>query len=288
MKILPDNFKNAYYQVTSANRTVIGTKIIEFVQDRWVNIRLINQNEKQRVFEYTLLDQSMEGSALIHQWSADMEWLQSRVQIITDPEGKFIGINNFNSIAAKWNNGYRSKIAVKYQNHEGIDMMLSETDKLLKDAKRFLQTFMGYSHYRCFFQAFYRELQPEETSSLPLKRFFGNIDLPLTIYSKNEQIHDEVIINNEALVNPEKFDRPAFVRMLKDITNTYNLKVDLQTEMEETYQFKNNQLQSSDLYLQLHVPSFYTVVSAHQCKKIKQSELPEVKADVFKNDRLLV
>ncbi|MDB5087087.1 MAG: hypothetical protein JWR09_1081 [Mucilaginibacter sp.] len=289
MKLLADSFENAYYQVTSVNRTTIGAKISEFVQDRWIRIQLISQNEKQRIVEYTLLDQNMEGSALIHQWTADIEWLQSPVQIITNLEGKFIGINNFNHFMAQWDNGYRGKIASKYQNHEGITVMLAETEKLLKDPKRFLQNFMGYSHYRCFFQPFYREIEPSEEYPLTLKGFFGLVDLPLIINASNEQADDVVRLTNTAEVDNEKFDRRAFVRMMKDLTNTFDLKVDLHTEMEEIYLFKNNTLQSSDLYLQLHVPSFYTVVNAHQCKRISQSELPDNRrAGVFKNGMLMV
>ncbi|MEZ2336873.1 hypothetical protein AB6735_14620 [Mucilaginibacter sp. RCC_168] len=269
------DFESAWYQVTSSNRTITGTKVLEFVQDRWVRLRLIDQDEKQRIFEYTLLDQHMEGSALIHEWAADMEWLQSPVQIITDPEGKFIGINNFNHFITQWNNGYRAKIANKYQNHEGIHVMLSETEKLLQDPKRFLQSFMGYSHYRCFFQPFYRTLEAEEKYPVLFKGFFGLVDLPLIIDAHNQQTGNWIKITNNAAVDNEKFDRRSFVRMMKDLTNMYDLKVDLQTEMEEIYQFNNGELQSADLYLQLHVPSFYTVASAHQCKRIEQAELPE-------------
>ncbi|MGN8070323.1 hypothetical protein [Mucilaginibacter sp. 22184] len=285
------DFESAWYQVTSSSRTITGTKVLEFVQDRWVQIKLISQDEKQRVFEYSLLDQDMEGSALIHEWAGDMEWLQSPIQVITDLEGKFIGINNFNHFITRWNNGYRVKIANKYQNHEGIHVMLSETEKLLQDPKRFLQSFMGYSHYRCFFQPFYRALEITEKYPLLLKGFFGPVDLPLIIHANNEQTGDWVKITNDAKIDDEKFDRKAFVRMMKDLTNTYDLKVDLQTEIEEIYLFKNNVLQSADLYLQLHVPSFYTVVNAHQCKRIEQSELPESngkKASIFKNSMLMV
>ena len=289
MKVLADSFENAYYQVTSVNRTTIGAKRSEFVQDRGIRIQLISQNEKQRVLEYTLLDQNMEGSALIHQWTADIEWLQSPVQIITDLEGKFIGINNFNHFIAQWDNGYRGKIANKYQNHEGITVMLAETEKLLKDPKRFLQNFMGYSHFRCFFQPFYREIEPSEEYPLMLKGFFGLVDLPLIINASNEQTDNVIRLTNTAEVDNEKFDRRAFVRMMKDLTNTFDLKVDLHTEMEEIYLFKNNTLQSADLYLQIHVPSFYTIVNAHQCKRIAQSELPDNKrAGVFKNGMLMV
>ncbi|NHA07679.1 hypothetical protein G7092_28020 [Mucilaginibacter sp. HC2] len=285
------DFENAWYQVTSSNRTIAGTKVLEFVQDRWVQIQLINEDEKQRVFEYTLLDQTMEGSALIHDWAADMEWLQSPVQVITNLEGKFIGIDNFSSFLTQWNNGYRAKIANKYQNREGIQVMLAETEKLLKDPKRFLQNFMGYSHYRCFFQPFYKELENVEEYPVLLKSFFGLVDLPLIINAHNEQTGDWIKTTNSAEIDNEKFDRKSFVRMMKDLTNTYNLKVDLQTEMEEIYLFKNNVLQSADLYLQLHVPSFYTVVNAHQCKRIEQAELPKSsskKAGIFKNSVLMV
>jgi len=280
MNILPVNIaQSSWYQLSSSNRTIIGTKVLEFVQDRWIEIKLISHDDKQRVYEYTLLDQNMDGSALIHEWAADMEWFQSPVQIITDLEGKFIGINNFNSIANCWQQGFRSKIAKKYRQQDGIDVMLSETDKLLQDPKRFLQSFMGYSHYRCFFQPFYREWQANESSSLILKGFFGTIDLPLVIYSFTEQHGNTVTITNEAEVDEERFERPVLVRMLKDLTNTYNLKVDLQTEMEEIYKFENNILQEADLFLQLHVPSFYTVVTAHQCRRIEQHELPKERVD---------
>ena len=292
MKLLfGTDFENTWYQVTTSNRTITGTKVLEFIQDRWIQLRLINQDEQQRVFEYTLLDQSMEGSALIHDWAADMEWLQSPVQVITDLEGKFIGINNFNHFITQWNNGYRVKIANKYQNQEGIHVMLAETEKLLKNPKRFLQNFMGYSHFRCFFQPFYRESEGDEEYPLLLKGFFGLVDLPLVINAHHEQTGDWMKITNSAEIDDEKFDRRSFVRMMKDLTNMYNLKVDLQTEMEEIYLFKKNVLQSADLYLQLHVPSFYTIVNAHQCKRIEQAELPESsirKANGFKNNMLMV
>ena len=292
MIILPVNTsQSSWYQLSSSNRTIIGTKVLEFVQDRWVEIKLISHDDKQRVYEYKLLDQNMDGSALIHEWAADMEWLQSPVQIITDLEGKFIGINNFSSIAGRWQQGFRSKIAKKYRHHDGIDVMLTETDKLSQESRRFLQSFMGYSHYRCFFQSFYGERQANESSALILKGFFGSIDLPLIIYSHTEQQGNVMTITNDAEVDEAKFERPVLVRMLKDLTNTYNLKVDLQTEMEEIYKFENNTLREADLFLQLHVPSFYTVVTAHQCRRIEQHELPQeriCKDDEFNNNVLHV
>jgi hypothetical protein len=287
MNIIPvDIGQSSWYQLSSSNRTIIGTKVLEFVQDRWVEIKLISHDDKQRVYEYTLLDQNMDGSALIHEWAGDMEWFQSPVQIITDPEGKFIGINNFDSIIDRWQGKYRSHIGHKYRSHDGIDVMLSETDRLLQDPKRFLQSFMGYSHYKCFFQPFYKNRQADESSSLVLKDFFGTADLPLIIYTHTEQQGNAITITNEAELDEEKFDRPVLVRMLKDLTNTYNLKVDLQTEMEEIYHFENNILQQADLFLQLHVPSFYTVVTAHQCRRIEQQDLP--KEPVSKNSALHV
>jgi hypothetical protein len=274
MKILPIKTGNFYYHIITCNSTTIGAKNIEFVQDRWVQIKLIKEDKKQRIYEYTLLNQNMDGSAVIHDLAADMEWLQSPIQVITNMEGAFIGINNFNSIPVKWEKEYRLKIFNKYQNFEGIDTLLLETDKILKDPMRFLQSFIGYSHYRCLFQSFYRNLEKEEKHLLMLKGFFGAIDLPLIIHTDNTKTNDQIKISNRATLDAEKFDRKSFVRMMKDITNTYNLKVDLIIDMEEIYQFDNNILTTSDLFLQVHVPSFYTVVSAHQCKQIEYGEIP--------------
>ena len=73
----PEPNKTKYFYITSSNRTSIGNKMSEFVQEKVIEISLINKTENELVFNYKLMAQNMQGTAKIHSWTADMDDLQS-------------------------------------------------------------------------------------------------------------------------------------------------------------------------------------------------------------------
>ncbi|GAA4207982.1 hypothetical protein GCM10022289_31220 [Pedobacter jeongneungensis] len=261
-----------FYQITSANKVRIGTKQSEFIHDRWVEVKFIDQKDNYFLFEYKLLDQKMEGTALIHQWAEDLEWFQSPLYFMLDFEGKFIGMKFLNQLHERWETTFKSKLSKKYGAKPGIKQMIAETEAILKDDKRLVSSFIGYNHFRALFQPFYKPQLPTEELELILSQYFGTADLPIII-QKEAEGKQNITIKNKGILNHQKFNRKPLVRMLKAITNTYNIKVDLAVDLEEEYIIKNGLLHQSDLFLEAYVPDFYQVITAHQLKII----LPEKK-----------
>ena len=256
------------YQVTTASRVMIGSKVIESVQDRWVELKLTDKNDQNLLFGYTLLDQTMEGNALIHQWAEDMEWVQSPLFFLTDLHGKFAGMQGLQQIKERWDEEYRYKLAKKHKDLPALKELLEETDALLNDKKRLVQNFIGYSHYRAFFQPIYNIDAGSSTSNYTINNFFGKASLPLIVDQETRADLHQMFISNSGVLDRKNFDAKFFNRMLKDLTNTYNLKIDLSAELQENYTVDDRGLESADLFLECYVPDFYQITNAHQIKRI--------------------
>jgi len=277
---IPEKGKSQFFFITSVNRTVAGSKLSEFVQKKLVELSLIDVTESTLIFRYKLHHQVMEGSAMIHTWSADMEELQSDLVIITDMNGKFKDLDHFENLSQKWEGGFLEEVSPKYVNHkEVLEVMAEETSKLLGNKEQFLKTFVGYSSWRFFFQDWYRIHPTEEDRSLDLTQYFGKVDLPLNIHSVTEKEGEKgspVVIKNTAVLDKEKFDRKTFARMLKDLTNVYNIDATLDVDLEERYEFaEDGWLTEAEMFLQTAVSNWYSISSAHQIKRLSEAEKKE-------------
>lgn len=256
------------YQITTASKVRIGGRVSEFIQDRWVELQLTDQKDENLLFEYKLLDQTMEGTALIHQLTEDLEWLQTPLYFLTDLTGKFVGMQGLQQVKERWDNQFRDQLSKKYKQTPDFKQIISETDALLNDPKRLIQSFVGFNHFRALFQPFYKVHEPEAAFDLTIPRYFGEADLPLNIEQETTPYGERLLIKNVGGLDRKKFDSKVLVRMLKDLTNTYNLKVDLQVALEEEYVLFNGNLESAELFLEVSVPDFYQVTTAHQVQII--------------------
>ena len=59
--ILPDK-TDSFYSITSANKTMIGIKNIEFVQDKLVNIKLEKHDDSSYQLRYNHIYQQTQGT----------------------------------------------------------------------------------------------------------------------------------------------------------------------------------------------------------------------------------
>jgi len=278
---IPEKGKSQLFFITSVNRTAVGSKLSEFVQKKLVELSLIETTESTLVFRYKLHHQVMEGSAMIHTWSADMEELQSDLVIITDLNGNCKDIDHFEKLSQKWEGGFLDEISPKYMDYkEVLQVMAEETSKLLGNKEQFLKTFVGYSTWRFFFQDWYRIHPTEEDKPLNLTQYFGKVDLPLNIHSVTEKETENgspVVIKNTAVLDKERFDRKTFARMLKDLTNVYNIDASLEVDMEERYEFaEDGWLNEAEMFLQTAVSHWYSISSAHQIKRLSEEEKKEL------------
>ena len=271
----PEPNKTKYFYITSSNRTSIGNKMSEFVQEKVIEISLINKTENELVFNYKLMAQNMQGTAKIHSWTADMDDLQSDLVLVTDLEGNFKDIHKFIYLFHKWENQILPKLRVKYAKHQpGLDVLIAETSKSLKNKETFIKSFVGYSAWRFFFQSWYRQRSKQEEKPMLLKGYFGKIDLPLVVSSHTMPISENTLgIENNAVLDKDKFDRKSFARMLKDLTNIYSIDATLTVDMEEIYEMNSDGwLEKGDMFLETSVTNWYEVATAHQIKQVTRAE----------------
>ncbi len=285
-RILPANRVKEYFLVTSANKTAIGKKKLEFVQDKLISFTVVDQQPDHLVFEYKLYDQVMKGSSLIHYYSGDMDELQSDLLFKTDAEGQLKDLLRFNTLKLKLETGFERNIRKKYPK-EFIHPLLEETSRLLSDKARLLASYDGYSCWRFFFQKWFRSFEGKEEELLILKKYFGNIDLPLDLQrTVSPTVGDKGRLSEmtvTASLNKELFDRNAFSRMLKDLTHIYNIDATLDVTLEEQYDFSDEgSLTNAELFLETAVADWYSVTSAHQIKKLSEQSFHEQRA-IFEN-----
>lgn len=134
--------KKDFYQSVSANRVILGEKITEFRHFRLFKLNCLKQTENSLIFEYILLDQKMEGTALIHQWTKDLELLQNRLLFKTDLYGNIISIENISELQNKWKSEFKSFLTKKYT-QEGSRQLIENTEQILYNKQEFEQQFLG-------------------------------------------------------------------------------------------------------------------------------------------------
>ncbi len=271
---IPNDKESKFFHINSANRTVIGNKMSEFVQQKIIEISFKDKSENSLVFNYSLKAQKMDGTATIHKWTSDMDNLQANLLLVTDLEGNFKDILDFENLYSKWKSGYKETLKFKYADFQpGLDIMLEETTKMLRNKEQFVNNFVGYSSWRFFFQSWYKKHEIEEKNSLILNGYFGKIDLPLYTSSNYFTSENGISVERRGELDKEKFDRKGFARMLKDLTHVYNIDASLKVDMEEKYEMgKDGYLQEAELFLDTSVTNWYSVATAHQLKRLNSEE----------------
>ena len=273
---LPEKEKSYFFKIVTASRTIIGSKMTEFIQEKIIELRLKEDASDHFIFQYNLHDHKMRGTSIIHQWIDDMEELQSEIMFATDKYGSLVDILNLPQIQKKWD---LIKKTIKQKYPTGSDLMISETTRLLKDKTQFLESFTGYSSWRFFFQTWFAELNEKSTNELFLKNYFGSIDLPLIISSKIE----DNTVKNTGILDAKKFDRKAFARMLKDLTDIYNIDATLSVDMEEKYKFgEKHFMENAEMFIETAVNEWYKVTNAHQLTQLTLDEAEYLKQENLK------
>lgn len=272
-----------YYHLSSASRTQVGFRLIEFVHQKVIRMSLASLEEEEAVYEYNLEAQQMAGTALLHQWAADMENLQTPLILVLDNKGKLKDIRRFNEMYQKWTGYFADRLRKKYkESKEGAEALIGETVHLLKDKQRFLESLSGYSAWRFFFQDDFDGQQGMLKHHLILKGFFGQVNLPLILESSWREEYGinqySCSLENKGMLDQEHFDRKSFARMLKDVTGVYNINAKLDVSMEERFLYnKHHWLTEAEMYLEARVSDWYAVTTAHTLVMVSEKEATRLK-----------
>lgn len=280
-----------YFRLTTAGRTIIGSKLIEFVHEKMVQINLIKKNSEGYVISYQLEAQHIEGTAIIHQWAADMEAFQSPLFFLVNHDYELVNILNQQELYDKWP-GYFKNLLPKYQEQKEVaNQMAALTAELLKDKQRLLTSYLGYSAWRFFFSKPYSDKEQPENDLL-LKGYFGEIDLQLKIVAEWKQtpsrFNKRYELQNKATLDKEKFNRKSFARILKNLTGMYDISAELTAELEETFTYEDQTgLTEAEMFLETNVNEWYKVTSAHQLQQLSGNEIDDYKQLLTEKSTLL-
>ena len=275
---LPALHQTHRYLVTSASKTVIGNKTVEFMHDKLVSMELVEENGKGLAFRYGLLNQHLQGSSLIHHWTTEMDLLLSNVIFITDRTGRLTGVHRFPTLRQKFENEIAPIARAKYP-EPFYETMADATMDLLADKNRFLQSFQGYSAWRFFFNGWFRKYDTAEEQPFSVDGYFGKIGLPLLVQTNTAAIDGSKSVGSvlsKGRLDKPRFDAPSFARMLKDLTGIFNTDSRLEVEMEEQVFFlKNGSIEEGEFFLQTSVPDWYSVTTAHQIRQLNEDQFSE-------------
>ncbi len=274
---LPKTGVPAFHFISTANRIILGNNITEYVYDYLIASTLMEIQEDSCLFNFRLYRHEAKGTALIHYFNDELCDIYSDMNIVIGYDGTVKDISNYDSVKNKWKDKQHD-ILKKYSSD--IKVMVEGTSLLLEDKKKFIASlFGGYGFWRFFIQERYHKQYTEtEQSKLSLKRYFGEIDLPLNVESTilAQQDNDSIVqrIDNKATLDSKIFDRKGFARMLKNLTKIYNLDVSLDVDFEETYHFmRDGTLNRAEMFLNTSVSNWYAVSTGHKLSRLNEKEM---------------
>ena len=279
---LPEIGHQSYYLISSANRVLLGNNITEFVCDRLVELALLEDNGEELLFRIEHHRHVTKGTALIHYYNDELCDMYSDMRVAVGYDGAVRDITDFDGVRSRWKLK-RAEILRAYSSD--VEPLVEGTSKLLGDKEKFVHSlFGGYGFWRIFFQPWYhREFEEMERNELLLKNYFGEVDLPLNVESDIAPREDDRglvknVVSKATLAN-RAFNRPAFLRMLKNLTKVYNIEARLNVDFEESYTFlKNGTIAQAELYLNTSVSNWYAVATGHRLIQVTARGLEVLKA----------
>lgn len=252
------------YQLASAGRVILGQKVTEFQHLKQIQVRFAEFSAQRKVMTYELLDQQLEGGGLVHEWGKDIDRLQQRLDLQYSPSAESVSVLNFTDIGRAWEANYREQLANKCTMRGGAEMVTA-TEKLLQDRNGYEAGLIGYNSLRTLLNPYVKG--QADFRPLTLKNYFGSdIDLHLVIEAIDAP---DGSLTATAKVDEEKQDMRALTDMMRAISHTIDLKVDLKVEMEEIYTYSALMVpESANLFLSVTVADgWYKSISAHQLQE---------------------
>ena len=155
----------------------------------------------------------------------------------------------------------RYNLKTKYRKQAGIDNELNLADRIIGNEEN-LNNFIQQSGW---FPLLSFPLLPKNKDEYPihekecLHRFLGefNLNTKKKLFLKN--VNDNFSLIATRAIDNEIFNKKPFTKWLKDRTDIYDLKVDLELENEEHYRYDdNNILKAAEQFISVGVMGCYS------------------------------
>ena len=192
-----------------------------------INSKLINRIKTNDSFNYVfaLLD------------------LMKELILKVDSNGKIDSIYNGSTFDDEWVES-RYDLKRAYKKDENIDQQLIIADSILSNKENLIEFISQNGPFPLLLYPSFLERDKLEIN-IKLKDFLIDFDLPIV---KKVVKNTETKLVIDGSIDNESFDKRPFVKFLKEKTDIYDLKVLLDLDYEEKYEYKEQTLVAAEHY----------------------------------------
>jgi hypothetical protein len=253
-------------------------------QSKVVVEKQLFENQTRTIAKQTLLDQSPKGDLIgveiinVQQKAQDtMSLLLAEINELnkylvfeTDIKGNALRLVNYGDLGNKWYQ-IKERIRQKYGRSAPIEQLFVDFEKnLALGEESLLEAMQHKGLYGVLFSGIYAfNESPQFESKRVIKNLFGTIDLPLRIrHTTTIMQHggaDIFNITGRGILDEAAFKALEFQRLIRQMRDSFNLKVDLKVEYTEGYAVRQSDgwIQQAMQNLKVEVQGIYLNETKH-------------------------
>lgn len=275
------------YLITSAMRLIIGDKNIQMVETINATVTLLSYHNEKCIFHYKQTDYKRNSTNEdFFALTSIINSLLENFQIKCDKSGKIEQILITNE-KAKGDEIYKY-LLTKYQDRKNeVKELKSLIDDFISDKSKLVEQLNKSGFHRILFNRHYgnKIIGKAIEEKKVIEKLVNGIDVPVVlekIFEVDEKEKNYTLKINGVL-DIENFDKKTLVRWLKNITDTYNLKVDCGVEIEDIFVFdEDHWLQEADSYFSFLAANLYECSYAYKVVQVKSTSIHENKENTNK------
>lgn len=251
------------YTMDIRQRSILGPAANENSVRAEVRKYYFRQNDTGYVYSLEVTDRFQTNKEGIRAMENDIARLQSELVVQTDFQGTPVRILNLAPIRNTWDD-YRKEFAKKHKGQKGLEEVLTATDSLLNNNKRFTENFRESEIGTLFFPDIYGTVSGQgETmeSTKVFTDFFDTSPLPFklkTTLKKRDRFSDTAQVFRKGTLDEENFDRYNVRRFFRKLADNIKLAVPVKAAYMETYDLdKNHHIVHAGQLLTANVPALF-------------------------------
>ncbi len=258
------------YELMTQSKVVVEKQIFENQTRTIAKQTLLDQSSKGDLIGVEIIDVQQKAQDTMSLLLADINELNKYLVFETDIKGNALRIVNYVDLGNKWYQ-IKEKIRQKYGRSTPIEQLFVDFEKNLALGEQpLLEAMQHKGLYGVLFSGIYAfNESPQFDSKRVIKNLFGTIDLPLRIrHTSMTMQHDDADIFNivgRGILDETVFKALDFQRMIRQMRDSFNLKVDLKVEYTEGYAVRQSDgwIQQAMQNLKVEVQGIYLNETKH-------------------------
>jgi hypothetical protein len=278
---IPDKNQIKKYSITSAMRLNVFGRLIEMVETVNASLALDMHNDK-KLFYYEQTGYNRESNnEEFFTWISIVNSLLSEFQVTCDSKGKIIHAFIHNLDYKYYE--IQEQLETQYKKNKAeIKELMNQIETFVSDNKNIVKQLNNSGFHKVLFSGNYDKYTTNKVveEKKVIENLVNGISVPVLLDTtlKIDSKQAEYTLTKNGFLDMESFDKKALTRWLKDVTDTYDLKVDCGADVEEIYVFDEDRwIKQADSYFSFLAANLYECSYAYQIVQDVKSNISEKK-----------